>query len=192
MEENNQKTKKSTASSIVKRFILFLTITGTSLLGLFLIGGLVMQTLRSDAVYIAIIIKHYPATIGLPLSGFAAFVLVFLLEHSRGPIEFEGLGFKFKGASGPLVFWLICFMAINTGIYTLWTREFHSPVAEKILEDLVSEQIKQVNYDRRLHNCIDKIRKQGKVKDKQKIKDICSQRLIEQINRDISSSVSSD
>lgn len=48
---------------------------------------------------------------------FSALFVVLLLRFSTGPIEFEGLGFKFRGASGPLVMWILCFLAIIAGLY---------------------------------------------------------------------------
>jgi hypothetical protein len=42
------------------------------------------------------------------------------LEQTSGPIEFEGLGFKFKGASGPVVLWVFCFLAIAGAIKLVW------------------------------------------------------------------------
>lgn len=49
----------------------------------------------------AILRDHFQAIVGLPG---AAFVLVVVLRQTDGPIEFDGLGFKFKGA-GQVVMW---------------------------------------------------------------------------------------
>jgi hypothetical protein len=35
-------------------------------------------------------------------------------------IEFEAAGFKFRGASGPVVLWIFCYLAIVTSIKLLW------------------------------------------------------------------------
>ena len=67
-----------------------------------------------------VILEHFPATFGLPLAAGGAFILVVLLRHTQGPIEFEGLGFKFRGASGPVVLWVLCFLALVAGIKLLW------------------------------------------------------------------------
>lgn len=48
---------------------------------------------------------------------FSALFVVLLLRFSTGPIEFEGLGLKFCGASGPWVIWIISFLAIIAGLY---------------------------------------------------------------------------
>ena len=54
------------------------------------------------------------------MSAISAFCLVALLEISRGPIEFEVMVFKFKGASGPVVLWVFCFLAIIFAVNLLW------------------------------------------------------------------------
>ena len=56
------------------------------------------------------------------MSAISAFCLVALLEIARGPIEFEALGFKFKGASGPAILWVFCFLAMIFGVWLLWDK----------------------------------------------------------------------
>jgi hypothetical protein len=59
--------------------------------------------------------------LSLPFAGFAALGLVLLLEsRSEQPIEFSGLGFQFKGASGPIVLWIMCYLAMALCIKLLW------------------------------------------------------------------------
>jgi hypothetical protein len=64
--------------------------------------------------------KHFAAIIGLPGAAAAAFVLVVFLRQTEGPIEFEGLGFKLKGAAGQILMWVICFLAMVGAIKLLW------------------------------------------------------------------------
>jgi hypothetical protein len=49
-----------------------------------------------------------------------AFAIVVFLRQTDGPIEFEGLGFKFKGAAGQVVMWVISFSAIAGAIKLVW------------------------------------------------------------------------
>ena len=63
---------------------------------------------------------HYAATMGLPLAAIAALVLVIVLEASSGPIELEGIGFKFRGAAGPAIVWIFIFLAMTGAIRLLW------------------------------------------------------------------------
>jgi hypothetical protein len=69
-----------------------------------------------DARWKELFEKHMGAGIAIPLAGLSAFVLVSVLEIQSGPVQFEGLGIKLKGAAGPVVFWVICFLAIIVGI----------------------------------------------------------------------------
>ena len=64
--------------------------------------------------------KQFAATIGLPFAALAALCLVLILEFRAGKIEFEGFGFKFRGASGPIILWVMSFLAIAAAIKMLW------------------------------------------------------------------------
>ena len=86
--------------------------------GFFVFGGMFQRF--NDPRMLSTMIEHFPATIGLPSSALAALFIVVFLESSSGPIEFEGLGFKFKGASGPIVLWVFCFLAMAGAIKLLW------------------------------------------------------------------------
>lgn len=65
-------------------------------------------------------IVQFPVIVGIPFSSVVAFIVVSLLRYTSGPIEFEVIGFKFKDASGPVVMWILCFLALILGIKTLW------------------------------------------------------------------------
>src|SRR5579871_894814 len=60
-----------------------------------------------------ILIAHYAAIVGVPAAAAVSFILVVLLRQIDGPIEFEGLGFKFRGAAGQVVLWVLCFLAFS-------------------------------------------------------------------------------
>jgi hypothetical protein len=63
---------------------------------------------------------HYAAMVGLPAGAAVSFILVVLLRQTEGPIEFEGLGFKFKGAAGQVAMWVVCFLAFAGAIKLCW------------------------------------------------------------------------
>lgn len=69
---------------------------------------------------VAAIEKHFAAMVGTPLSAMTAYSIVSLLKVTNGPIEFEALGFKFHGASGPIVLWVFCFLSIGIVFHLLW------------------------------------------------------------------------
>jgi hypothetical protein len=77
-------------------------------------------SLSYDVQFIEIMYKHLAAVIGIPGAIITAFVLVNVLEQVSGPIKFSGLGFKFEGASGPVVMWVVVFLALVIGLKTLW------------------------------------------------------------------------
>jgi hypothetical protein len=63
---------------------------------------------------------HFAAVVGLPAAAVAALFLVLVLRIASGPIEVEFGSLKFKGAAAPIVFWLLCFLAIAGSIKMLW------------------------------------------------------------------------
>jgi hypothetical protein len=73
---------------------------------------------------------HFFAIFGAPFQTsfaiFCALFVVLLLRFSTGPIEFELWGFKFRGASGPLVMWILCFLAIIVGLYYTGVHAFQA------------------------------------------------------------------
>ena len=59
-----------------------------------------------------IMLAHFPAIVGLPFAALLALVIVLFLESRSGNLEFEAIGLKFRGASGPIVLWVLAFLAI--------------------------------------------------------------------------------
>lgn len=75
----------------------------------------------SDPDLILKLLRDHPlAIVGLPMSAAVAFCLVVILEVTSGNIEFKALGFEFKGASGPIVLWVLSFLAFIVGLRVLW------------------------------------------------------------------------
>ncbi len=94
--------------------------------GATVLGGLVFFVLfaisewNNTAAWSKVEFGHFAATIGLPLSAVGAFVVCTLLRTAEGKIRFSAPGFKFEGASGPIVMWVFCFLAIAAAIRLLW------------------------------------------------------------------------
>jgi hypothetical protein len=71
--------------------------------------------------YLAILARdHAQAMIGVPWAGGAAFIVVLVLRTSFGAINFKILGVEFKGASGPIIMWVLCFLVEVSAIKLLW------------------------------------------------------------------------
>lgn len=64
--------------------------------------------------------EHPQAMLGVPWAGGAALIVVLVLRTSFGPVEFKILGTQFRGASGPIVMWVLCFLAEVLAIKVLW------------------------------------------------------------------------
>ena len=67
------------------------------------------------------VIDHFVAIIGIPAAGVFAFLVVAIFETAAGTVKFEVATIKFEGAAGPIVMWLLCFLAITTALRLLWT-----------------------------------------------------------------------
>jgi hypothetical protein len=118
-DEANLNDSRPASASLASRVARWLVLTaGVIFFGAFVVGGS-LSMLYNPAVF-QVALDHFAATIGLPSAALAALCLVYFLEHTSGPIQFKGLGFEFKGASGPIVMWVICFLAIAGAIKLLW------------------------------------------------------------------------
>ena len=90
--------------------VIAVIVYGVLLFSLFLIRGTGEKQMDD------LVLTHYPTVVGLPSAAAAALFIVLVLKAAAGPIEFEALGFKFRGASGPVVLWVMCFLAIVLAI----------------------------------------------------------------------------
>jgi len=99
---------------------------GTWVLAAYFFGFLIFhsctRTTSEGSWFIRILENHFAATLGVPLSAVASVCIVLLLKATTGPIEYEGMGFKFRGASGPIILWILCFSAMIGGVALLWNK----------------------------------------------------------------------
>ena len=115
-----------TGISKLRKWIIWAAVVGTALWAgyffVFLIYQSIVGSTASDNWFIRMVQDHPAATIGVAMSAITAFCLVAILEISRGAIEFEALGFKFRGASGPVILWVFCFLVIVFSVWLLWDK----------------------------------------------------------------------
>ena len=65
---------------------------------------------------------------GVGFAVIVAFAIVLTLKHASGEaIEFKLFGNEWKGASGPIFLWVLCFLAIVYGLYLLGIAEVMKP-----------------------------------------------------------------
>jgi hypothetical protein len=98
----------------------WLIFMGTGMFSAIFLSFLVYHSWGRESWIVDIVKDHFQATVGLPMAAIAAVCIVFLFKFVEGTIELEGLGFKFKGASAPIILWILCFLAIASAIKVLW------------------------------------------------------------------------
>ena len=84
-------------------------------------GAMFYLALRIPGLFEAVLKEHFAGILGTTMSVMTAMVIVIIFRVAAGPIEFETpFGFKFKGASGPVVLWVFTYLACATGLAVLW------------------------------------------------------------------------
>ncbi len=72
--------------------------------------------------YTTLVMKNYRIFFCMPYAAFFAYYLVVTLEKASGDIKVKFFGFEFEGAAGPLLFWLLIFLAILFGFDRFWVQ----------------------------------------------------------------------
>ncbi|RZF23853.1 hypothetical protein EVC45_42050 [Paraburkholderia sp. UYCP14C] len=74
----------------------------------------------ADNDFIDFVLRNYAVFFILPYIGCLAYFLVVTLEATRGPVEVEFAAIKIKGAGGPILFWVIVFVAVCGAVKMFW------------------------------------------------------------------------
>jgi hypothetical protein len=101
-------------------WMIILIIMGFALFALSILVKMGFREGQYSEFYFTVIRDHFRVIVGLPMAAVAALFIVLLLRSTQGPIEFEAVGLKFRGASGPITLWLLCFIGITLAIKLLW------------------------------------------------------------------------
>ena len=117
--DENHKIESENNTLLLLNSVKYIAIFAAIVLGVMYIFWL-FWSFNNDITFVEIMYRHLAMVLGVPGSVIAAFVLVTVLEQVSGQIKFEGLGFKFEGASGPIIMWVIVFCALIGGIKLLW------------------------------------------------------------------------
>ncbi len=118
MQENPERPSPSSEDRL-RIAMAWFAVAGTGLLGV-LAFALILWRGFKDQSWLSTAQQHFAAIIGLPMAALAALFIVLVLRIATGPIEVELGPLKFRGAAAPVVFWLICFIAIALMIKLLW------------------------------------------------------------------------
>lgn len=66
------------------------------------------------------IVDHYAVFLTILCAGFAALILVVVLDQAYGSIKISIFELKFEGASGQIIFWILVYLSIVSSIKMLW------------------------------------------------------------------------
>jgi len=111
----------TSSPSRVRQVVTWLSLIG----GLALVGITYFPVLRAaiaqDPWLLELFQHHYAAIFGLPGAALLSFILVVVFEARFDNIEMEIMNvLKFRGASGPIVLWVLCFLSMTAAIRLLW------------------------------------------------------------------------
>jgi len=76
----------------------------------------------SEKAWLKITQDNFATIVGLPAAAVGSLFLVLVLRFTTGDISVEGFGLKFQGAAAPIVFWVVCFLAMASAIKMLWKQ----------------------------------------------------------------------
>lgn len=123
---------EDTELSAARRIAAWLFVAGIFVLGS-LAFTLIIYMARRQLDFYAIAVQHFLVVVGLPLAAIASiFVILLFRVVAGGQISVSLLGLKFEGASGPVIMWAICFLAIVLAFYMLWDKTYTGPVSSTI------------------------------------------------------------
>ncbi len=106
----------------LRLFASWTVLVGTCLASL-LVGALIIYQLfkekPAEGWFLKLVEKQFASIILVPVAAIGSICVILIFEVTAGSIVFEALGFKFAGASGPVVLWIFCFLAFLLGIKLL-------------------------------------------------------------------------
>jgi hypothetical protein len=124
LADDAQRHKRIKTEIRLRKWVTWFGVVGTGVLATYFFGFMIYQTIWGGSEprnwLTQLSNTHYAALVGTPMSAVAAFCIVSLLKVTNGPIEFEVFKFKFHGASGPIIMWVLCFLSIVFGFHLLW------------------------------------------------------------------------
>lgn len=107
--------------AMARRFIVWAAILATGGFAVIWMYPIAHAYLTNEAWVEGVLQSHFAATVGMPAVAALAFLLVITFEARFDAIEMEFFGIvKFKGASGPIILWVLCVLTMASCIRMLW------------------------------------------------------------------------
>lgn len=98
---------------------LLYTVVAIGLTGLTAAFGFGLYNAIRATIWSQITRENLSVALGLPAVALAALIIVALFRVTEGQIRLKALGLEFEGASGPIVMWVFCFLAMVGGLKVL-------------------------------------------------------------------------
>jgi hypothetical protein len=73
-----------------------------------------------DDVRLMMLSQHPGPFMALPGAGVFAFLVVAIFQIAHGNVEFKVGAFALTGAAGPILMWIVAYLAIAFSMYLLW------------------------------------------------------------------------
>ena len=112
---------ESSPPSLVRQVVTWLCVVSGPALAAITFFPIVRAALQQQQWLLTIFQQHYVVIFGLPSAALLSFMLVVVFEARFDNIEMEIANIvKFRGASGPIILWVLCFLSIASAIKLLW------------------------------------------------------------------------
>lgn len=71
-------------------------------------------------IWLPVFRDQFAAVVGIPFSMVVAGGIVLFFRGLHGPIEVQSGPLRFAGATGPVILWILSFLAITISLWLLW------------------------------------------------------------------------
>jgi hypothetical protein len=68
------------------------------------------------------VMDQFRVIVCLPAAGLFAFLIIAIFQVAVGQMQFKAFGIEFAGAAGPVIIWILAFLAIARMIERLWKK----------------------------------------------------------------------
>lgn len=111
----------------LKKYAVWGVVVGTAIWAGFFFSFLMISALSPsllpDSWLLQMVQAQPGGTLGIGISAISAFSVVAVLDvFSNDPIEIRFWQLEIKGAAGPVVLWVLCFLAMVLGCEVLWSN----------------------------------------------------------------------
>jgi hypothetical protein len=121
IEKNQSVSPTDYIHRTARKIIVWSAILATATVGAIGVYPTMVSCIENKPWVTDLLQKHFAATAGLPCIAALSFLIVITFEARFDAIEMEFFGIvKFKGASGPIILWVLCVLTLASCVRMLW------------------------------------------------------------------------